>query len=130
MTQLASKAKQADILCQRLLAVRSVEEKRVYAEQLDQLWPDVRCRVSDEGWLRVFFVASRVQRVPRILGYSAHYIEKVFDDGSSRVTKDKVTNNAGHTFSRANIELVSFPVHFKLCPAPTAWERIMGDDDF
>ena len=60
-----------------LLSVRSVEEKRIYAERLDELWPDIRCRVNDQGHLCVYYLATRVQKLPATLGFSAHYVERV-----------------------------------------------------
>lgn len=138
--RLGDKAKAALVLCQQLSASQSLEGKRVYVEQLDQLWPDIRCRLDEGphlphiGRLCVFVLAERVQRIPRSLAFNAYYIEEVRKDGSAKVIKNKLGCvrgcPPGTILTRSTIELGTFDAVFNVPLAPTAWERIMEDDDF
>jgi len=130
--RLADKAKAALGLCQQLSASQALEGKQVYIEQLNELWPDIRCRLNPEGRLCVYVLAERVQRVPKSLGFHAHYIEEVRKNGTARVVKNKLGHGPriGHILPEPTIELGAFDATFDLTEPLSAWERIMGDDDF
>ena len=127
----SSKAQQASVLVRQIEQARGLQQKRAFLPTLNALFPDIVCRIDDDGRLRVYFLAERMQRVPKSLNFAAFRVEAVQPDGSSRVIKDKTGHGRpGQLLLTADVELEAFPHYrFELPPPRSVWERILDDDD-
>lgn len=138
MPVLGEKAKEAQVLVQRLRNVANLEERRVYAKRLDELFPDIRVRLDEDGRAHIWYLHDKVIRLPHVLGHFADYIEVVFLDGSAEILKNKIGNivtESGFTIDvgpirKATIELAAFDAAFDLPPGPNMWERLVDEDQF
>ena len=119
------------MLCQRLQSVQGLEEKQVYADMLDQLYPDVRVRLNAEGRMLLYYPVEKVRTAPKSMCFTAYYVEEVHQDGTAKVIKDALGGRPGLRLPRATIKLDAFPsMRFNVPPPPTAWERLVCESPF
>lgn len=123
----AAKAKLAGALIQQVQRTKSKAEAEVYADRLNELWPDIF--VDFDDGLRVFYLKSHVSVIPRSLKFAATYIEEVYPDGSGRCVKDVGTRDRlGLRLPRASVHLSVFQSAPPPPPPPTRYEVLMLDE--
>lgn len=133
---IAEKAKKATALMQLFAQARLPKQKQAIAEQLDQIFPDIRCAYHNqkqgfykgEGLL-VYYLEDRVKRVPHALLHGASIVVAFQASGLGIVKKHQ---HQVKTFSpNTVVELQSAGLFNKLkgqeAMRLSRWKRIGTD---